>query len=125
MFTASCPVSVQSDSIYLTARVNGQTVQFIVDTGDSVGPVFNASDAAALGLPQGPPLGVSGAGGASQVYQTQATIELGNNLVFRDEPGAIDANLQGPSLLGLPFFLRNVARMELDFASGMLVLVVA
>jgi predicted aspartyl protease len=122
MIVASAPFRIEQDSIMLEAAANGHPVTMILDTGDAIGPTFNAADAQRLGLVPGEPIGVSGAGGQSQVLATTATIQLGRES-FADEPCAIDAELGGPSLLGLPFFLRNALRLELDFAAGLLVLV--
>ena len=63
------PIGIQDDSIYVHASVNGQQVVFIVDSGDALGPTFTGADAARLGLVQGQPLGVEGAGGASTAYE--------------------------------------------------------
>jgi predicted aspartyl protease len=113
------PLQVYSNSVYVQATVNGQSVLFILDTGDAIGPVFNSLDAQRLGLKQLGVIGVSGAGGATQNYGTQASITLGDK-TYDDEPGAIDPYLQGPSLLGLPFFLKESQRLTFDFAAGTL-----
>jgi hypothetical protein len=114
---ATVPIEVQNNSISVKAAVNGQDVDFVVDTGDAVGPVFNSDDAAKLNLPDNGPINVSGAGGAVQIYATQATIGLGG-LQFENEPGAVDSNLQGPSLLGLPFFIKQGGVLAFDFANN-------
>src|SRR5437899_2010176 len=116
---ATVPISIQQDSILVQGSVNGQDVLFIVDTGDAVGPVFNANDAVQLNLPNEGPLNVSGAGGAVEIYATQASIHLGG-LVFENESGAVDTNLNGPSLLGLPFFIKQGGVLAFDFAHGTL-----
>jgi Aspartyl protease len=112
---------IYQNSIVFPAKVNGEPVDFVLDTGDAVGPVFNTADAARLGLqPQGAE-GVSGAGGASQIYQTSATIEL-DIMAWDDEPSAIDPSLQGPSLLGLPWFLEKCDQLALDFSVSLLLI---
>jgi predicted aspartyl protease len=117
----TAPIEVVSDSIAIHATVNGQPVTFVLDTGDAIGPVFTAADAARLHLVQGAPLGVEGAGGASTACQATATIEF-DNVTFPDEPSAIDTQLQGQSLLGLPFFLAKAAAFGFDLADGQLFL---
>lgn len=114
-------IRIVDQSIIIEALVNGHVCEFVLDTGDAVGPVFNAADAARLGLPQGAAEGVSGAGGASSVVATNATIQLGD-AQYPDEPGAIDSSLQGPSLLGLPFFLAKGRTLVLAFGIGHLML---
>lgn len=99
--------------------MNGQQVMFILDTGDAIGPVFNAMDAMRLNLPQMGVIGVSGAGGATQNYGTQATIKLGD-ATYENEPGAIDPYLQQSSLLGLPFFLKVAKSLTFHFDTGTL-----
>ena len=56
------PIEIVNDSVLIHAAVNGQPVSFILDTGDAIGPVFTAADAARLGLVQGAPFGVEGRG---------------------------------------------------------------
>lgn len=107
------------NSVYVKATVNNQPVLFILDTGDAIGPVFTAIDAERLGLPRLGVIGVSGAGGATQNYGTQATVQLGE-AVYDNEPGAIDPYLQGASLLGLPFFLSRATRLTFDFSGNTL-----
>lgn len=118
---ATVSISVQNNDIQVHASVNGQDLDFVVDTGDAVGPVFNAADAQTLNLPNLGTLDVSGAGGQVQIFQTKATIELGG-LSFVDEPGAVDVNLQGPSLLGLPFFIKQGGVLAFDFANSTMTL---
>jgi predicted aspartyl protease len=113
---------LHENSIAFPAKVNGQPADFVLDTGDAVGPVFNSADAERLGLQAQGAEGVSGAGGASQIYQTTATIGL-DIIAWDDEPGAIDPALQGPSLLGLPFFLKKTDQLAIDFSMSLLVLV--
>lgn len=114
---------VVNQSVEIPALVNGQPITFILDTGDAIGPVFNAADADALGLPQGAPLAVSGAGGAaSGITETTADIQLGP-FKYPDEPGAIDPNLEGPSLLGLPFFSGRLSFLGFDFQGRELVVI--
>lgn len=113
---ATVPIDVQNNSILVHAAVNGQDLIFIIDTGDAVGPVFNAQDAANLQLTNEGPIGVSGAGGSVEIYATKASINLGGAL-FQDEPSAVDSNLQGPSLLGLPFFIKQGGVLAFDFTN--------
>jgi predicted aspartyl protease len=108
-------------SILVAAIINGTPTPLVLDTGDAVGPVFNAADAATLNLVPGDPLDVTGAGGtASGIVATTATVQLGDQ-EWSDEPCAIDPNLQGPSLLGLPFFLALDAMLLFDFQGSRLV----
>lgn len=111
---ASVPISVQNNAILVQAAVNNQDVVFVIDTGDAVGPVFNAQDAQQLNLENDGPIGVSGAGGSVEIYATKATVGLGGH-TFPDEPSAVDVNLQGPSLLGLPFFIKQGGVLAFDF----------
>jgi predicted aspartyl protease len=113
---------IQNDSIVIKALVNGKPCEFVLDTGDAIGPTFNSADAQRLGLAEGPSEGVSGAGGASSVYATTATIALGAD-VYASEPGAVDPDLQGPSLLGLPFFLDKADVLILAWRTGELMLI--
>jgi len=106
-------------SIVVDGAVNGQPIQFIVDTGDAIGPTFNSADADSLKLPDLGPLEVSGAGGSVAISKTQADITLGNT-TYTSESSAIDSNLQGPSLLGLPFFLRQEGTLCFDFETNQL-----
>ena len=112
---------VDNNSLVISALVNGKPVDFVLDTGDAIGPTFNAADAARIGLPQGAAEGVEGAGGASSVYATTASIRLGSAL-FDNEPGAVDPDLDGPSLLGLPFFLAKGGALILDWADNTLLI---
>jgi hypothetical protein len=118
----SVPIEIQDASIYVHAVVNGQPVVFIVDSGDAVGAVFTSADAARLGLVQGQPFGVSGAGGASSAFETTANISF-DDLTYPDEPSAIDLDLQGQSLLGLPFFLAKAAKLTFDLTAQRLSMV--
>ena len=111
---ASVPIEIQNNAIYVRAAVNDKDVVFVIDTGDAVGPVFNAEDATAFDLPNLGPIGVSGAGGSVALYATQATIGLGG-ITFTDEQGAVDIHLEGPSLLGLPFFIKQGGILAFDF----------
>ena len=113
------PIEITDSSIVIHATVNGQPVSFVVDSGDAVGVVFNQADAQRLGLPQGQPLGVEGAGGASSVYETAATVTF-DDLTYENEPGAIDLSLEGNSLLGLPFFLAKCSAVTFSFAARQL-----
>ena len=116
---ATVPIQLEGNSILVHGSVNNQDVIFIIDTGDAVGPVFNTEDAARLQLKNEGSLDVSGAGGGVQIYATKANIHLGG-IIFQDEPGAIDSNLQGPSLLGLPFFIKQGGIMAFDFQNNTL-----
>lgn len=119
---ATVPIEIVNDSIVVNAQVNGQPVAFVLDTGDAIGPVFCAEDAARLGLQQGEPFGVEGAGGASTSYQTTASITF-DDVTYADEPSAIDLDLQGDSLLGLPFFLAKCAVLSFQITERTLSLV--
>lgn len=116
---ATVPFQVTNSSIVIEGLVNGQPVTFVVDTGDAIGPTFNASDAKALALPNLGPLDITGAGGSVEISKTQADITLGGT-TYVSEPSAIDTNLDGPSLLGLPFFLRQGGILSFDFDNGAL-----
>ena len=116
---ASVPIEIVQDSIVIKAAVGGHPVSLILDTGDAIGPVFNSADAARLGLQRGEPFGVEGAGGASTSYETTASITF-DDVTYPDEPSAIDDDLQGDSLLGLPFFLQKCAVLSLDFRTRQL-----
>lgn len=115
------PIEVVNSSIYVHGRVNGHPALFILDTGDAVGPVFNRIDARRFGLKQASPLQVSGAGGVSTSYVTEATVQLGDD-IYQHESGAIDFDLEGASLLGLPFFLEKCDRLEFNFKAKTLTL---
>lgn len=110
------PIEIVNDSVLIHAAVGGQPVSFILDTGDAIGPVFTQADAARLGLVQGAPFGVEGAGGASSAYQTTASITF-DDVTFTDEPSAIDDDLAGNSLLGLPFFLAKAGTLTFSFSA--------
>lgn len=110
---------ILDNSILVDGLVNGRGIAFIIDTGDAIGPTFNAADAQALGLQSLGPLDVSGAGGSVQIQRTEADITLGGS-TFRSESGAIDPDLNGPSLLGLPFFLRKGGTLSFNFDTGIL-----
>lgn len=112
--TMQIPFEVYQNSVLFTGKVNDQDVQFILDTGDAVGPVFNSADAQRLNLQPEGQEGVEGAGGASSLYTTQATVQL-DVIAWDNEPCAIDPSLTGPSLLGLPFFLKKTDQLALDF----------
>ena len=117
------PMHVVNQAVNIPAHVNGQPVTFILDTGDAIGPVFNAADAQRLGLVSGPPLQVSGAGGAaSGITETTADIQLGP-FTYPGELGAIDPNLEGPSLLGLPFFSGRLSFLGFDFQGRELIVI--
>jgi gag-polyprotein putative aspartyl protease len=116
------PIEIQDDSVLIHATVGGQPVSFILDTGDAIGPVFTQADAARLGLVRGAPFGVEGAGGSSSAYQTTASITF-DDVTFTDEPSAIDDDLQGNSLLGLPFFLAKAGTLTFSFTARTLSLV--
>lgn len=124
MSALSAPIdqsALQSEqAVVVVGTVNGQGCTFVLDTGDAVGPVFSADDARRLGLQRGQPLGVSGAGGAATIYETTADVGL-RGTVFHGEPCAIDANLAGQSLIGLPWFVAKCQWFMIDFDSGELV----
>jgi len=116
------PIEIQDDSVVIHATVNGQPWTAVLDTGDAIGPVFCQADAARLGLQQGAPLGVEGAGGASTAYETTASITF-DDIAYENEPAAIDLALDGPSLLGLPWFLARTAEMNFNWRARTLSLV--
>jgi hypothetical protein len=116
---SSVPIEIQDDSILVHGVVNGQSVVFVVDSGDALGPTFTSADAGRLGLVQGEPLGVEGAGGASTVYATTATVTF-DDITYADEPGAIDDDLTGNSLLGLPWFLERTAEASFNWPARQL-----
>ena len=116
------PIEITDDSIVISATVNGKPVSFVLDTGDAVGVVFNQADAQRLGLVQGQPFGVEGAGGASSAYQTTASVTF-DGITYPDEPSAIDLDLQGQSLLGLPWFLARTSEVTFDWPARTLSLV--
>lgn len=124
MNAISAPVDIgaveNQNAIVITGAVNGKGCTFVLDTGDAVGPVFNAADAQRFGLVQGQPLGVSGAGGAATIFATTANVSL-RGTVFEGENCAIDVNLQGHSLLGLPWFIAKAQWFMIDFDAGELV----
>ncbi len=113
------PIEIVDDSVVISATVNGKPVSFVLDTGDAIGPVFTQADAARLGLQQGAPFGVEGAGGASTSYATTASITF-DDVTYTSEPSAIDDDLTGDSLLGLPFFLAKCETLTLDFTAARL-----
>lgn len=119
---ATVPIEITQDSIVIGATVNGKPVSFVLDTGDAIGPTFTAADAQRLGLVQGQPFGVEGAGGASSAYQTTASVTF-DGITYADEPSAIDLDLQGQSLLGLPWFLARTSEVTFDWAARTLSLV--
>lgn len=119
---ATVPIELVNDSVVIHAAVNGQQVVLLVDTGDAIGPTFTAEDAHRLGLQQGAPLGVEGAGGASTAYETTADVTF-DSVTFDAEPSAIDLDLQGQSLLGLPWFVAKCASFTFDLQARTLSLV--
>jgi hypothetical protein len=116
---ATVPIEIQDNAILVHAAVNRQDIVFVIDTGDAVGPVFNAHDAQWLDLKNDGPIGVSGAGGSVEIYATEADVGLGG-ILFQNEPSAVDTNLQGSSLLGLPFFIKQGGILAFDFAHNTL-----
>jgi hypothetical protein len=122
MGATEVPFQLIDDSIVFPVTVNGHEIACVLDTGDAIGPTFTSADAKAAGLIQGQAEGIEGAGGASDVYETTATIGVGS-IVFPDEQGAIDSELEGWSLLGLPFFAAKCARFEIDITRSQLVLI--
>ena len=116
------PIEIQDASIYVKVVVNGQQVACVLDSGCAIGPCFTAADATRLGLVKGEPLGVEGAGGASTVYATTATVTF-DDITYASEPGAIDDDLTGNSLLGLPWFLARTAESDFNWQARTLSLV--
>lgn len=119
---ATVPIEILDDSILIHAVVNRRPVAFVLDTGDAIGPTFTSEDAHRLGLEQGEPFGVEGAGGASSAWETTADVTF-DDLTFDGEPSAIDDDLQGESLLGLPFFLERCETLSFDFTKRTLTMV--
>jgi len=113
------PIEIADASVVISATVNGKPVSFVLDTGDAIGPTFTAADATRLGLAKGAPFGVEGAGGASSAYETTASITF-DDATYPDEPSAIDDDLEGSSLLGLPFFLAKCGTLTFDFTARQL-----
>jgi predicted aspartyl protease len=118
---STVPFRIDQDSVIIEGTANGSPVDFVLDTGDAIGPVFNSADAERLGLKPEGQMDVSGAGGASTSYTTTASIGLGGD-TWDGEPSAIDTELQGPSLLGLPFFLARCKFLGFDLQHQTLVL---
>jgi hypothetical protein len=116
------PIEIVNDSIVIHAVVNGQPWTAVLDTGDAIGPTFTGADAQRLGLAEGAPFGVEGAGGASSAFAATASITF-DDVTFENEPSAIDLDLQGYSLLGLPFFGARCSALTLDFAARQLSMV--
>jgi hypothetical protein len=111
-----------SNSIVLPITVNGHDLLAVLDSGDALGPTFTRAVAQALGLVQGAQVGIEGAGGASSVYETTATIQVGS-LVFENEPSFIDTNLEGYSLMGYPFFYARCSFVGIDNDHDVLMLI--
>jgi hypothetical protein len=122
MGATEVPFQLIDQSIVFPVTVNGQGISCVLDTGDAIGPTFTSADAMTCRLVHGPSEGIEGAGGASAVYETTATINVGG-IVFAGEQGAIDGELEGWSLLGLPFFAAKCARFEIDITRSQLVLI--
>lgn len=116
------PIEILDASVVIHAVVNGKPAEFILDTGDAIGPTFTAADAARLGLVRGAPFGVEGAGGASSAYQTTASITF-DDITYASEPSAIDDALEGYSLLGLPFFLARTEELVFTWPARTLTLI--
>ena len=112
------PFTVQNDAVYVSGQANGQDVEYVVDTGDSIGPVFSSADARRLNLPDDGPVQVSGAGGTVQLTLTHADVELGG-AVFQAERGIIDDSLP-INLLGLPFFEKIGKSTDFEFSDDRL-----
>jgi predicted aspartyl protease len=118
---STVPFRIEQDSVVIEGTANGQPVDFVLDTGDAIGPTFTAADAQRLGLAQGQAEGVEGAGGGSSVWQTTASISLGGD-TWDAEPSAVDPDLEGYSLLGLPFFLARCKFLGFDLQHQTLIL---
>ena len=122
MGATEVPFQLIDQSIVFPVTVNGHEISCVLDTGDAIGPTFTSADAKAIGLVQGAAMGIEGAGGASSVCETTANIQVGA-IAFPGEQGAIDSELEGWSLLGLPFFAAKCARFEIDITRSQLVLI--
>lgn len=119
MSTVEVPFEIEGNSIVIPLKINGVETVAILDTGDAVGPVMSAADAQRCHVRAESAMQVSGAGGAASAYTAHMRVNLGG-VVFFHEAGAIDQNLQGPSLLGLPFFLAKASVLAFDFDAGVL-----
>lgn len=83
-------------------RINGQDVEFMVDTGASDVSI-PASTGARLGLRAGYPRIYNTANGPITAYTTEiARLELGN-IVLHQVPASLNPNAEGPVLLGMSF----------------------
>jgi predicted aspartyl protease len=115
------PFRVENDSIVVPGTVNGHDVEFVIDTGDALGPTLNSADAEAAGVNATESVDIEGAGGESSVTQGEATVEMGDS-TFTNETVFVDSDLSGPSLLGLPFFLSKAPHdLDFNFGAGYLV----
>jgi predicted aspartyl protease len=115
------PFVLSGNTLFVGALVNGASLGFELDTGDSLGPVFNGTDASKLKLKHGKPFTLTGITGTTLAYHTTANISLGG-LTFPNEPAVIDYKQKGASLLGMPFFAAKCKTMTIDFAVKELVL---
>ena len=118
---ALAAIRSENGSLVVSAVINSKPCDMVIDSGDAIGPTFTTADATRLGLPVGTAEGIEGAGGASSVYQTTASVAVGD-AVFQDEPCAVDPQLQGYSLIGLPFFQAKGNGLLLDWHDRTLLL---
>jgi hypothetical protein len=121
MKMAVAAMRIENDSIIVEIQVNGHPIDAVLDTGCALGPCLTAADAKTCGVTPGAATGVEGAGGESSVYEAVMTISLGG-LTYPSEPGAVDNDLEGMSLIGLPFFLNKADALVLGFRTGQLML---
>ena len=88
------------DHYVFTGKVNGEDVDFLVDTG-ATQVVFTESQARKLGLKKGQRCRVNTANGESWSYATKIdTLAIGP-IVLRDVSAAIAPNLEAEALLGM------------------------
>jgi predicted aspartyl protease len=118
---AVAAIRIENDSIVVEISVNGHSIDAVLDTGDALGPTLTAADAKTCGVTPGAPIGVEGAGGASTAFSAVMNVGLGGD-VYTSEPGAIDNDLEGMSLIGLPWFLDKCDTLVLALKAGELLL---
>jgi predicted aspartyl protease len=118
---AVAAIRIENASIIVEIQVNGHSIDAILDTGCALGPCLTTADARTCGVTPGAVMGVEGAGGESSVYEAVMTITLGGD-TYASEQGAIDNDLEGYSLIGLPYFIEKADTLVLGFRTGELML---
>jgi predicted aspartyl protease len=122
--TCTFPIHLHSQHIYMDAKINGQPVTMVLDSGAGVNIVTPAA-AAKLHLKTAPsPVRAVGAGGAPvelkmatlESLQT-GTLSLANQMAFALE---LPQALRCDGLLGTPFFQKYV--ISIDYAAKTLTL---